>query len=461
MKRFLFTVLFFVVIGFSAKWAYAQGGDDLNGESISTIGFRPPVIMVADPNLQNIKVPTIVQWSELDAASATFVIDYVANGETDYRGETCVTFPEDAKAAFNAAATIWAHTIHSITPITIKACWADLVSPTTLGYSGTPYVYANYPGLPLADTFYGAALANSFFGHDETAGVEDMYITYNQNFSWYYGLDANPGTGEYDLVTVAAHEIAHGLGFSGSARYDYQDSTWKLGYYGYPEIYDIFIENGAGTKITSLMNSSATLEAALTSNDLWFNGTNANIANSRTRVKIYAPSTWSDGSSYSHLDYDTFKYTEHNMMVYAIGDGSANHNPGIVTLGLLEDMGWEVTYPTPANDEFNSAITVSLPAGLQDTRFTSGATTNISDPEINQCGITGKGNGSVWYKYTPGANETVAFNTVGSDFDTFIVVWEGTTVNTLTFVTCDKGGEATAGFQATGGDVYYIEVGKP
>lgn len=66
---------------------------------------------------------------------------------------------------------------------------------------------------------------------------------------------------------------------------------------------------------------------------------------------MYAPGTWKPGSSYSHLDYDTFAGTDNNMMVYAIGAGSANHNPGPITKGLLKDLGWawagEVTHPNP------------------------------------------------------------------------------------------------------------------
>ena len=54
----------------------------------------------------------------------------------------------------------------------------------------------------------------------------DMNITYNNGFSWYYGTDANPPAGQYDLVTVAAHEIGHGLNFSGSA--GYSGGNWQL-----------------------------------------------------------------------------------------------------------------------------------------------------------------------------------------------------------------------------------------
>ena len=103
--------------------------------------------------------------------------------------------------------------------ITIQACWADLGSSTTLGYSGGGSLYRDFTGAPRANTWYGASLANALSGSDLEPGVFDMHITYNQNFAWYYGTDGNTPLGQYDLMTVVLHEIAHGLNFSGSMQY--------------------------------------------------------------------------------------------------------------------------------------------------------------------------------------------------------------------------------------------------
>ena len=65
-------------------------------------------------------------------------------------------------------------------------------------------------------------------------------------------------------------------------------------------------------------------------------------ANGNQRVKMYGPSTWWSGSSYSHLDYATFNNTPNQLMVYAISPGESVHDPGAVTTGLLEDLGWAV-----------------------------------------------------------------------------------------------------------------------
>jgi len=173
-----------------------------------------------------------------------------------------------------------------------------------------------------------------------------MHITYNLGFSWYLGTDGNPPGGQYDLATVAAHEIGHGLNFSGSATTAGGFGSFGHGT-GFPNVYDTFMESGAGTALTIYANPSTELGTLLTSNDLWFDGPNANAANGASRVKMYAPSPWAPGSSYSHLDYGTFAGTSNSMMVYAVASGAANHSPGTVTKGLLKDLGWQLATATP------------------------------------------------------------------------------------------------------------------
>ena len=179
------------------------------------------MVIVVDPNpaMQGIKIPLAPELkkalSDPAAASATFSFTFVAAGGTDFQGQVCTTFPENAKTAFNAAADIWASTIQSSVPITIQACWASLADPKILGYSGDAPLDYDFSGAPLANTIYKGALANALHGSDLDPTKFDMKITYNSNFTWYYGTDGNPPAGQYDLVMVATHEIAHGLNFSG------------------------------------------------------------------------------------------------------------------------------------------------------------------------------------------------------------------------------------------------------
>ena len=332
----------------------------LSEDGLAAYNAVPPLVIVVDPDpsRRGIQVP---QSPEVKAAiqgasnaSATFSITFASAGQKDKWGATCQTFPDAAKTALNAAAAIWANTIRSSVPITIFACWSDFGSEEVLGYSGGEPLHLNFNGAPLPNVWYQGALANAISGSDLDPSNYDDHITYNSRFTWYYGTDGKPPAGTYDLVSVAAHEIAHGLNFAGSA--SYSAGYGSYGWFNYPIVYDTFMEDSRGKKLLSYTNLSTALGNLLTSNNLWFNGPNSKAANGGSRVKMYAPSTWSSGSSYSHLDKKTFAGTSNSLMVYSIGPGSAQHNPGAVTKGILKDMGW----PFPASSYIPTPI---LPIG--------------------------------------------------------------------------------------------------
>jgi hypothetical protein len=332
----------------------------------------PPLVLVADPNPQMQGQRTLGRTADdalaaPDAAVSTFSITYLAAGQQDPWQTVCGTFPENAKAAFQAAAAIWQNKVRSSVPITIRACWANLGSSSVLGYSGGQPIVRNFSGAPKANVWYQQSLANALTGVKQTSNF-DMHITYNSGFAWYFGTDGNTPYGKYDLVTVAAHEIAHGLNFSGTAQYS--GGVGSYGYSGSPSIYDTFMQSATGTPLTSYANSSSALGTLLTSGSLWFNGSNANAANGGSRVRIYAPSSWSGGSSFSHLDYASYASTANRMMVYAISSASAMHDPGPVTLGLMKDLGW----PTDAGFSMSGTVRAGSATGTP----LAGATVTIA-----------------------------------------------------------------------------------
>lgn len=313
----------------------------------------PVKAVVVDPNPSSPrrKIPAQAKLATAPAAAtASFSITYVPKGGSDLWGERCSTFPDGAKPAFSAAAGIWANTVSSAVPITIRACWANLGSSSTLGYSGGGSLYSDFPGAPLANTWYAVSLANALRGADLDPTGFDINITYNQNFAWYYGTDGNTPAGQYDLMSVVLHEIAHGLNFFGSMQYTGGIGSW--GYdTGYPTIYDVYMRDGSGRQLIDTAvypNPSSSLGFALVLNNIWFHGSKAITANSNQPVKIYAPGTWAGGSSYSHLDYDTYNNTSNQLMIYAISDGESIHDPGAVTKGLFQDLGWTVSGSLPS-----------------------------------------------------------------------------------------------------------------
>ncbi|MCF8055922.1 MAG: hypothetical protein K9K37_04695 [Desulfocapsa sp.] len=361
-NTFLFFPIFFLLLSLGALQIPAAADTDtehvpiqitlpdplpaqLSADGKTLFNGLPLKAVIDDPTpqatLRRIPAPAGLT-TDPEAATSTFSITYVPNGGTDPWTEACYTFPEEAKVAFNAAANIWANTLHSSVPIKIRACWGNLGSSLTLGYSGGGNLYRDFPGATRATTWYAVSLANALSGTDQDSpGEYNMHITYNSNFSWYYGTDGNPPVTQHDLMTVVLHEIAHGLNFSGSMNYAGGVGDWGYNYPPlYPNIYDVFVRDGSGKQLITYSNVSTALGSALVSNDLWFHGNQAMAANGSQRVKMYAPSSWSGGSSYSHLDYSTFNNTANQLMVYAVSKGESIHDPGVITRGLLSDLGW-------------------------------------------------------------------------------------------------------------------------
>jgi hypothetical protein len=359
-----------------------------------------PVVYVADPNppkeqLRVLPPRDLVELSE--SATATFSITYIPNGGADLWGEPCFTFPESAKAAFNAAASVWGAQVKSSVPITIEACWANLLSDTTLGYSGGGTLHRNFTNAPRANTWYSSSLANSFAGYDLNPSNADMHITYNQNFTWYLGTDGNTPGGQYDFMSVVLHEICHGLNFSGSMTYSGGLGSWGYGT-GYPNIYDTFMKDGSGNLLinTSVYpNSSTALGSALTSNNVWFQGSFAMSANGGSSVKIYAPITWDGGSSYSHLDYAAFSGTVNRLMVYAISSGVSTHDPGPVAKGLLQDLGWSVSVLGPPGQ-----ATLISPSGKITTRTPTYTWYAVSNSTVYILYVKDSGGNTINNSYT-------------------------------------------------------------
>ncbi len=145
------------------------------------------------------------------------------------------------------------------------------------------------------------------------------------------------------------HEIIHGLGFAGSMTMTGNVGSWGLGNPARPVIYDRFTVNGSDQLlIASFTNVSVALGNQLTSDNLFFNGSGAVFAHGGTKPKLFAPSTWQQGSSYSHWDENTYPAGNTNsLMTPAIGSAEAISNPGFITRGLLQDIGWTIDQPLP------------------------------------------------------------------------------------------------------------------
>jgi hypothetical protein len=320
-----------------------------------------PVPLMYDPNPIPIRVEARTAAADLLSPSgATMIIDYVPNGSTNILGDTCVTFPEQAKAPFQDAANKLGALLNSAVPIRVEGCWAVL-GEGVLGHSATITNYRNFTG-SVPGVWYPVALANALYGSDlkpasacTNAGnpasyCNDISIAYAVDFTdyFYYGTDGNP-QGQTDFESVVMHEIMHGLGFAGSMYVYGGVGFWGMvDYCDYPSSYDRFTVDSNNVNLTNLGTypcQSVTLANALTSNNVYFTGANAKTANGNARVPLYVPNPWRGGSSYAHLA-ESYNGTVNALMTYSIGPGESIHDPGPIGLGVLKDVGWTAPPPT-------------------------------------------------------------------------------------------------------------------
>jgi uncharacterized repeat protein (TIGR01451 family) len=268
------------------------------------------------------------------------------------------TWDQAARDAFQYAVDVWESQLNSSVEIVVEAHWSPLGSESGILGGATGDIVIGFSGAPVADTWYSAALGHTLSGQDlndndsydfDKDGLDadvEIYAEFNQDFpDWYFGTDGNTPSDKWDFASVVLHELCHGLGFFGSMRVYEGTGYWGWGS-GYPTIYDRFTENGSGAQLlTAFPNYSAALAAQLQSENIYFDGPNANAANGGSRPELYAPNLWTQGSSYSHLD-ESFNGTPNALMTYALNNGESAHDPGPVVRGMFQDMGWTFVAPT-------------------------------------------------------------------------------------------------------------------
>jgi CSLREA domain-containing protein len=120
-------------------------------------------------------------------------------------------------------------------------------------------------------------------------------------------------------------------------------------------------------------------------------------------------------------------------------------------------------YELETTDPDNDLITTAF--NIQRLSYTSNINTKQAvlsegDPDLKgECGITGTGDATVWYTYTPKVDGALVLDTRESNYNTFIAVWANTETG-LELTACNNGANQL-GMQVTGNITYYIEVGQP
>ncbi|MDG5490528.1 zinc-dependent metalloprotease [Psychroserpens sp. SPM9] len=389
-RRLLTSIFTFAILTISTAQEF-----QITGEAIEVEG--PVCEYYPAPNQEPYSIPnTLVRARQGAESNGTVCSNFIVT----YNG-----FTPEAQAAFQYAVDIWANTLESDQPIRVDATFSPL-GANVLGSAGpTGFIPLTGPGIP-PNTAYARALAEQITGTDTNAGGPDISANFSSTANFYFGLDANPPFNQVDFVSVVLHELGHGLGFLGFATTDETNTQGVLRNSGFVHSYDNFVETLNGDSILSFTDPSATLLNQYTGGNLFSNSPLALAANGGLiRPELWAPSPFSQGSSYSHWDEFVFPSNNVNsLMTPSIGNGQANHNPGPITIALFEDMGWAVCPSLSVEDitleslqvapnPFNESIRITLPGNYNDSDF------NLSIYDIN-----GR---VVFEKETSSANRTI------------------------------------------------------
>ncbi|MFW2384130.1 MAG: DUF4214 domain-containing protein [Acidimicrobiales bacterium] len=243
--------------------------------------------------------------------------------------------PRRVREVVDAAVAAWdeALTLSPTAPLEISVLWTDL-GPRLLGQAGTEGEYRDAEQFPT-DRWYPAALANQLANFDiNGAATPEIMVELNSQLGqdWYIGTQGNPAFGQIDLYSVVLHEIAHGLGFLGSATAS-RTGTVRLDH-SPPSIYDDFVVNADGTRLVEL-DRAAALDA-LTSGELRFD-----IGFGRS-MPLSAPDRFVNGSSYSHFDESIPETEPGAMMTPALKNGETQRTIDAAVLGVLDQVGWDL-----------------------------------------------------------------------------------------------------------------------
>lgn len=253
---------------------------------------------------------------------------------------------------FAIAAETWERCLISDAPIRITVTGIER-GPTGFAYQN---VVRNKRYLPKRDVWYPTALAGALRGRRVTDQA-DIHIflreTMGDESRHYSANDPIEGEDQVDFINVSLHEIAHGLGISSGSFVPWQgEPIGSIGlpndyvnYFDYafdlheqdgtPLIYDTHLHLAGGRKIAGdFENPSVELTMAMANPTVHFRGANAELANDGFPVGVTP-------LNLSHIP--AFPRRATPIMLSNSGRGESIRHPDQILLGMLMDLGWQIT----------------------------------------------------------------------------------------------------------------------
>ena len=210
----------------------------------------------------------------------------------------------------------------------------------------------NFVSVASASTFFfnepgivrGLVFQHGTTGVDPFATEVDGFAEFNFGLNWNSDLGA-PASNEFDLFSIALHELTHALGFTSSID-SFGDSVLSS---GGRTMFDTLLEDGSGNPLIGGPNGTDFVldPSVLTSDDVFINVGNGE------RFKIDARAPFTPGTSIGHLD--PFQPGSNvsisgGTTVFGRGDTRRVYDTG--DLAVLSAIGWNlntVAVPEPSS----------------------------------------------------------------------------------------------------------------
>lgn len=294
---------------------------------------------------------------------------------TPVRGNPGSTLGEQRRRAAEEAARLLTQELRPRVPVRVRACWRDLGDASgntfTLANAGPNYLFVadvgfggHAPSYERPFTWYVSAAAAQQAGTTacrldrslSCATAVDIQINFNRNVDsggrgFDYGFTHAEGAPS-SFISVAMHEIAHGLGFIGLVNLNPDSgpigAKLRLGGSGRPLWDDIYGSFARWTPPDEPVRDFLRItdeeraRALVAFSNLRFAGANANLLNCNNSfeppfnlLSLHAPDPIQRGSSYSHFNS---AFCGPQLMTASISP-TGPRSLGIAR-GLLEDVGF-------------------------------------------------------------------------------------------------------------------------
>ena len=282
-------------------------------------------------------------------ASATAAATFTPPPNHDFVFRYDPDVPASKRQAFEAAGGIWSNILEVEVPIHVGVSLESFSDPGILGGAGPADLLADDPAFPRTGTWYVSALANQFLGRDATPQRVEIDVLISSDYEFYEGISGPAPSDRVSLLTLALHELGHGLGHTTLAR-RFPDGTGTIRYEGLPLSFDLVVRDGNRVPLADLQ--PAALGRALTQRLTW-GGAEGIRAEGGLLPELFAPRLFQAGSSASHLDEGVYGT---GLMTPFIGDGELHTAVPPLTQAMMADFGWGPEART-AEEAFVTAVT--------------------------------------------------------------------------------------------------------